>query len=178
MMNFATAPELPTFLGIAGALPFLVLTPPFPSILPLPEVLAANPIEAQTLYGAAILSFLGGPHWGLAMVGIHAPPSHKLFNFASNSVRYVWSVIPSLLAWPALLMSTVPRLQFLICSFGLVLGLDIMFTRSGLLPPWYLPLRLLLSGIVILCLSTSLLEVIIVKKVEEHQTKKPSDKKK
>jgi hypothetical protein len=30
-----------------------------------------NPIEAQSMYGAAILSFLGGPHWGLAMVGVH-----------------------------------------------------------------------------------------------------------
>ena len=37
----------------------------------LQEVLAVNPIEAQSLYGAAILSFLGSPHWGLAMAGVN-----------------------------------------------------------------------------------------------------------
>lgn len=169
MSSFAKAPMVPMFLGVAGAVPFLALTPPFPYWLPLPEVLTANPIEAQALYGAVILAFLGGPHWGLAMVGIHAPPNHKIFNYASNSVRYVWSVVPSLLAWPALLMTTVPKLQFLICSFGLVLAVDVIFASHGLTPPWYLPLRLLLSGIVILCLSASLLEVLFTQKREEQK---------
>ena len=36
--------------------------------------LAVNPIETQSLYGAAILSFLGGPHWGLAMAGVNGMP--------------------------------------------------------------------------------------------------------
>eukprot|EP00250_Pteridium_aquilinum_P013938 c21671_g1_i1 orf=782-1618(-) len=171
MSSFATAPMVPMFLGVAGAVPFLALTPPFPYVLPLPEVLAANPIEAQALYGAVILAFLGGPHWGLAMVGIHASPNHKIFNYASNSVRYVWSVVPSLLAWPALLMTTVPKLQFLICSFGLVLAVDVIFAGQGLTPPWYLPLRLLLSGIVILCLSASLLEVLFTQKLERKEEK-------
>ena len=40
----------------------------------LQEVLAVNPIEAQSLYGAAILSFLGSPHWGLAMAGVNGTP--------------------------------------------------------------------------------------------------------
>jgi hypothetical protein len=31
--------------------------------------LAANHIGAQAAYGAVILSFLGGPYWGLAMAG-------------------------------------------------------------------------------------------------------------
>ncbi|MCO5546694.1 hypothetical protein L7F22_000129 [Adiantum nelumboides] len=171
MISFATAPMVPMFLGVSGALPFLALTPPFPYWLLLPEVIAANPIEAQALYGAVILSFLGAPHWGLAMVGVHASPSHKIFNYASNSVRYVWSVIPSLLAWPALLMSTVPKLQILICSFALVLGVDVMFASSGLLPPWYLSLRVLLTGVVILCLSASLLEMLIIQKLEKQKTK-------
>ncbi|MCO5561181.1 hypothetical protein L7F22_014802 [Adiantum nelumboides] len=171
MISFATAPMVPMFLGVSGALPFLALTPPFPYWLLLPEVIVANPIEAQALYGAVILSFLGAPHWGLAMVGIHASPSHKIFNFASNSVRYVWSVIPSLLAWPALLMSTVPKLQILICSFALVLGVDVIFASSGLLPPWYLSLRVLLTGVVILCLSASLLELLIIQKLEKQKTK-------
>lgn len=171
MTGFAAAPLVPMFLGVTGAIPFVALTPPLSYWLPLPEVVAASPIEAQALYGAVILSFLGGPYWGLAMVGIHASPNHKIFNYATNSVRYVWSVVPSLLAWPALMMTTVPKLQFLICSFGLVLGVDIMFAASGLLPPWYMPMRLLLSGIVILSLSASLVEVLILQKKEAQETK-------
>lgn len=169
MSSVATAPVVPMILGVAGAVPFLALTPPFPYVLPLPEALSANPIEAQALYGAVILSFLGGPHWGLAMVGIHASPNHKIFNYASNSLRYIWSVVPSLLAWPALLMTTVPKLQFLICSFGLALAVDFFFAGHGLTPPWYLPLRLLLSGIVILCLTASLIEVLINQKLESRK---------
>lgn len=116
-----------------------------------------------------ILSFLGGPHWGLAMAGVHASPNHRIFNFASNSLRYVWGVVPSLLAWPALLMPTIPKLQFLICSFGLALAVDIFFAGHGLAPPWYLPLRLLLSGIVILCLTTTLIEVLLIQKLESRK---------
>jgi hypothetical protein len=36
MSSVATAPVLPMVLGIAGAVPFLALTPPIPYFLPLP----------------------------------------------------------------------------------------------------------------------------------------------
>eukprot|EP01018_Ginkgo_biloba_P016827 Gb_34281 [translate_table: standard] len=152
--------ELPTAamgLGLAGAIPFVLLTPPFCSVLPLPEFLCARPLEAQAAYGAVILSFLGGPHWGLGMVRTHAPPHDKVFNINVSTFRFMWGVVPSLIAWPALLLSDIPKMSVLIVSFALVLGVDAWCSIQGLLPPWYLPLRVLLSLVVLLCLISSTL---------------------
>ena len=49
--------------------------------------------QALSVYAALILSFLGGIHWGLAFR--HAEPPTRLL---------VWGVVPSLVAWPAVLM--------------------------------------------------------------------------
>lgn len=77
-------------LGYAGLLPFLagaVLV-----WLVRPDV---HPYVALALsgYAAVILSFLGGIHWGLAMRE-PSPPLPWL----------VWGVVPSLVAWWAMLM--------------------------------------------------------------------------
>lgn len=77
-------------LGYAGLLPFVagaVLV-----WLVRPDV---HPYVALALsgYAAVILSFLGGIHWGLAMRE-PAPPLPWL----------VWGVVPSLVAWLAMLM--------------------------------------------------------------------------
>lgn len=48
---------------------------------------------AVSAYAALILSFLGGIHWAL---GMRAP--------SPEPVRFAWGVVPSLLAWMALLM--------------------------------------------------------------------------
>ena len=48
---------------------------------------------AMSAYAALIVSFLGGIHWGLAFRQ-SAPPASL----------FVWGVVPSLLAWVAVLM--------------------------------------------------------------------------
>ncbi len=56
------------------------------------QALAAKVTSA---YGAVVISFLGGIHWGL---GFREPqPSARLF---------LWGVVPSLVAWMALLFSS------------------------------------------------------------------------
>jgi hypothetical protein len=57
---------------------------------------------ALTAYGALIVSFLGGIHWGLALR--QAPPRLALLG---------WGVMPSLLAWPALLLPPAAGLVWL-----------------------------------------------------------------
>ena len=53
---------------IAGAIPFLALSPPIAQSLPLlPADLVASAALLQLGYGASIASFLGGIHWALAM---------------------------------------------------------------------------------------------------------------
>jgi hypothetical protein len=55
----------------------------------------AHPYVALALsaYGAVIVSFLGGIHWGLAFR--HSPPPTRLL---------AWGVVPSLVAWLAVMM--------------------------------------------------------------------------
>ncbi|KAG6547645.1 hypothetical protein Mapa_011094 [Marchantia paleacea] len=72
-------------LGLAGAIPFVGLAPGIASVLPLPECLYNSHMEAQAAYGAIILTFLGGPHWGLAMSGNGVSKIRLFEDFDSNS---------------------------------------------------------------------------------------------
>ena len=91
-------------LGYAGLVPFAVLT----ALLWLVRAdLVPFLAAALTAYAAVIASFLGGIHWG---IGFLQAPTALRFHF-------VWGVVPSLLAWLALLMPDAAGLPLL----GLVL---------------------------------------------------------
>ena len=115
------------FVGLAGALPLLA-----GGIKPLV-------VQALLAYGATILSFLGGVHWGLA---IKIPPGDGL------KARLVLSVMPSLVAWVALLAGAQPGLMLLALAIAAMLWVDLRATRLGHAPSWYPKLRLPLSAIV------------------------------
>ncbi len=78
-------------LGYAGLMPFVggaaLLWLVRPELQPWVEA-------ALTAYAAVIVSFLGGIHWGLALRQA-APPAALL----------AWGVVPSLVAWVAVLMA-------------------------------------------------------------------------
>lgn len=67
--DLKAVPLIPRVLGLAGALPFLVLSPPVAQALRifLPMDVVANAAMFQAAYGGCIVSFLGAVHWGLAM---------------------------------------------------------------------------------------------------------------
>jgi hypothetical protein len=75
-------------LGYAGLIPFVLGALLVWFVRP-----DAHPyvVDALAAYAALVVSFLGGIHWGLGF--IHGQP--RLFT---------WGVVPSLLAWVALLM--------------------------------------------------------------------------
>jgi hypothetical protein len=77
-------------LGYAGLAPFLI-----GALLAMVVREDAHPFVVLGLaaYATAILSFLGGIHWGLAMRAAVPDPA-----------RYVWAVVPSLVASIAVLM--------------------------------------------------------------------------
>ncbi len=77
-------------LGYAGLLPFVVGAALLWIVRP-----DAHPYVAVGLsaYAGAIVSFLGGIHWGLGMRAQPADPS-----------RFGWGVVPSLVAWVAMVM--------------------------------------------------------------------------
>jgi hypothetical protein len=79
------------WLGYGGLLPFVGLAA-FSWLGP--PVLPIDAAASLRAYGAVILSFVGALHWGFAMnlAGLDAPSRDRL---------YVWSVVPSLLAFPS-----------------------------------------------------------------------------
>ncbi|HLL19823.1 MAG TPA: DUF3429 domain-containing protein [Rubrivivax sp.] len=86
-------PVLPTAalrLGYAGAAPLVV-----GALLVWIVDVDVRPYAALGLsaYAALIAGFLGGVHWGLAMRASDAPPA-----------AFAWAVLPTLVAWPAVLM--------------------------------------------------------------------------
>mmetsp|Transcript_8196 Transcript_8196/g.14180 ORF Transcript_8196/g.14180 Transcript_8196/m.14180 type:complete len:240 (-) Transcript_8196:52-771(-) len=131
------APPYVIAIGLSGLLPFVGLIPPVAAHLPLPDIIGAQPAFWQVSYGATILSFLGGVHWGACLAGGHA----------SSTSRFLWSVCPSLLAWPAVALSTVPACGTLAASLVLALGVDQSYARVGLLPSWYSALRWPLTAV-------------------------------
>ena len=63
----------------------------------------------------------------------------------------LWSVVPSLMAWPALLLVPMEAAVLLVAGFVLHYIQDRRLARHAELPAWYLPLRLQLT--VVACLS-------------------------
>jgi hypothetical protein len=123
-------PPAAVWLGGLGLLPFAALTagtwiadPP----------IAASFVHAVAAYGAVILSFVGGAHWGFGSKG---PGSAGLL---------AASVVPSLLSWMALLLPPVPGLLLLAAGFAAVLLVDRQAVSAALAPPWWMRLRLPLS---------------------------------
>jgi hypothetical protein len=120
-----------TRLGYAGLAPFVLLAALMwlvdSELLPFVAI-------ALGAYAAVIVSFLGGVHWGIGfMKGDAAPRFH-----------FIWGVIPSLVAWLALMMPAYAALPLL----GLVLvacyGVDRRTYPVAELASW-LPMRLRLT---------------------------------
>jgi hypothetical protein len=61
---------------------------------------------AMAGYGASIVSFLGGIHWGIGFRNASRMHNAPLFNFG-------WGVVPSLLAWIAITMPAYAGLPLL-----------------------------------------------------------------
>jgi hypothetical protein len=146
-------------LGFAGLIPFW-LGAACVWLLPLPWNVHA--LQIQVLYAATILSFLGAVHWGLAVANYGgAPATDGNPAPAMTWSRLGWSVVPPLVAWIAVCMNAMPGLITFILAFaGLYLG-DRSAIRAGHAPGWYLPLRRILTILVIAALSLSLIRVLI-----------------
>lgn len=131
-------PTAAKWLGFSGALPFVA-----GALAALPVAEAWRPLGLAVLvdYGAIILSFMGGVHWGVAML-----------RGADDQTRFYVSVLPALLALPAALIGGVAGLLLLAAGFAALLVYDERETRAGRLPGWYPKLRRPLTAIVVLSL--------------------------
>jgi hypothetical protein len=142
-------PRSALLLGLAGLLPFLwgastVL------VLDLADwgVRAIGPRFAGPYvllsYGTVILAFMSGVLWGFA--------TRAEGQVAATG--YALSVLPALWAFFFVGGGPVSAATYLIVGFAGLLGLDWLFWRQGLAPPWWMRLRVGLTVAVIFCLST------------------------
>ena len=139
----SNVPPSAAWLGGLGALPFIGLAGAAPYLDGAAHMYV---VHALLAYGAAILSFLGGVHWGLAIVSGSNADQQAL------RTRLFVSVIPSLAAWVALLVPEKPGLLILATAIAGMLWVDMRTTRAGNAPQWYPKLRIPLTCIVVAAL--------------------------
>jgi ABC-type amino acid transport system permease subunit len=94
---------------------------------------------AMTGYGASIVSFLGGIHWGIGFRNVSRMHNAPLFNFG-------WGVVPSLLAWVAITMPAFAGLPLLAAILFLCYAVDRKTYPEVGLEEW-LPMRWLLTWV-------------------------------
>lgn len=135
----ASIPYPALTLGLGGLLPF------FTAAIAVCYLAGTEPSEAASRnfalralggYGAVILSFLGGIRWG------------NLLHDNSQADRWgplTWSVVPSLVAWTALLLAPGAMLMLLFIGFGCQYLLDRAAVSRQELPAWFGRLRLMLT---------------------------------
>ena len=139
--NSVALPRTVAWFGYGGLIPFLALAPA--SLLDHHH--GALWSDALVAYGAIILSFIGALHWGLAMTLPELTERQR-------SAWFAWSVVPALIAWPAVLFSPIVAAPLLVIGFIAHYLQDRRLAGQATLPGWYLPLRLRLSGVAVVCL--------------------------
>ncbi|CAL1534438.1 unnamed protein product [Lymnaea stagnalis] len=125
--------------GLGGLIPFLSA----PLYMHWTGYYSPSIAYAQLVYGACILSFLGGVSWGSVLNNANKA------RLASLS----YSILLPLAAWPAVLIF--PNIS----SFPLLIGglsyAGYKDTQNVHYPRWFANLRLLLSTVVVMTLSTT-----------------------
>jgi hypothetical protein len=119
-------------LGYAGLLPFVLCAALVWIVRPDAHPYVTLALEA---YGATIVSFLGGVHWGLGFRSAAAEPA-----------RFAWGVVPSLLAWVAVMMP--PHAGLVVLGVVIVACYLVdrkVYPRHGLAP--WLTLRFRLTAV-------------------------------
>lgn len=137
-------PRVPFVLGWAGVLPFLAC-----AILVWSPLMHEAALQGILLYGAIILSFLGGVHWGLEL-----RQSESQITLGSG---YSLSVIPALVAFLAFYFQSFLSLLIIAMGFLGLLVHDLQRVREGRVPAWYGVLRLQLTTAVLLCLLSAVI---------------------
>lgn len=131
-------------LGGLGLIPFFALMQAV--ILLEPGANRALAVQAHLAYGATILAFLGGVHWGL-VVRNEAPATPRA------TLRLIASVVPQLVAFAALLLPIKQGLALVAMALLLVLVLDFIAKREGAMPDWFYRLRMTLSAVAAITLA-------------------------
>ena len=140
-------PVLAIILSVAGLIPFLLFGLGSVSTNTITSRIAAYVLIG---YGAVILSFIGAVHWGFTLATEHDPAERP---------RLALGVVPSLVGWGALaltLFTLQPVLGLLVLIAGFVATAVVEWRAHGRgwVPGGYIGMRLGLTGVVVLILTT------------------------
>jgi hypothetical protein len=128
-------------LGLAGLMPFVL-----GALAMLGAALPGPWARGLAPYALVILGFMAGVHWGAAM--LRGDPGWR---------PLALSVVPALAGWAAFLAGGRPGLLLTAAAFAGLLAWDLAEIRRGRLPGWYAPLRVVLTGGVVLSLLAAAL---------------------
>ncbi|MGI4793042.1 MAG: DUF3429 domain-containing protein [Janthinobacterium lividum] len=149
-------PSIALLLGIGGLIPFVVCSLGALANPPPNDELS---LMALVAYGAVILAFLGGVHWGFGLEGSGTTTT------SVQRARFGLGVLPSLLGWVALLLVFLGygrvALGLLVLGFFLTTMVEARASRAGHMPRGYMGLRWVLSSVVVVCLVTVLLVLLL-----------------
>ncbi len=136
-------------LGVIGLAPFVFLTL---ATWIFPTNWQASLIRGQIGYGIAILSFLGGIHWGGAL-------GAESLSVVQTKKALAWGVIPSFIAFSSLLVE--PGLAFLVLGIGFLVSyqIDKRLYLWYKMPEWFLRLRFALTCVILLSQLLTLIAV-------------------
>jgi hypothetical protein len=143
-------PAAAMMLGLAGLLPFAAAA--VSQFVPLPFLPAGFGLQVAIVYGAVILSFLGGIRWGTA-IGPYLPER--------QAMEFITSVLPSLAGFAAVFMPEILGLGLLIASFLMQALWDVTSVEAGRLPRWFGQLRTMLTAGAVIALILVLLKLVI-----------------
>ncbi|MEQ2303698.1 hypothetical protein AMECASPLE_019604 [Ameca splendens] len=149
MRALTQTPKPALYLGFSGLIPFLSA----PLLMAATQSFYPEVAYAQMVYGASIVSFLGGARWGFA-IPAGSPAKPDWMNLGN-------SVVPSLLAWLALLCRDNITEGAIVVIMGLGLSLHYDLTLLPGYPTWFRAMRTVLT----LVATFSLVATLILKKV-------------
>lgn len=140
----------PLYLTLLSALPFIALSG-----------MIAMHMDQQTIllhflmtYAAVILSFLGGIHWGLAVLHYPKNPNQAVLMLFE-------SIVPPLLAWSLMLVDQVYlRLLSFAFLYALVWGIDSVLYNHKIIPQWFFNLRCVVTPIVVVSIYVAYFSII------------------
>lgn len=133
LKSLSQAPKPALYLGSSGLIPFMSA----PLLMAATQSFYPELAYAQVVYGAAIVSFLGGARWGFA-IPAGSPAQPDWMNLGN-------SVLPSLLAWVALLCKDNVTEGAIVVMMGLGLSLHYDLALLPGYPSWFKAMRTLLT---------------------------------
>ena len=136
-------------LGFAGLIPFVALS--LGCWLVHPAWLPAL-VSAQLAYGVAILSFLGGLHWGAAILCTELSSQRTRLALA-------WGVTPSLIGVGAAQLLIGVGFALMTAAFAILYLVDKRLYAWYQMPEWLLALRFKLTCVVVVALSLTFVAV-------------------